>query len=148
MYAIPWNIFFLWSCRIAAWGFLGPWMKLLDIYGYVQEDDDLQEEQGQQKRREQYEKVRGEVRLQNENEVKMKAMKEYLFGQYVTVVPMVSLERYHDAPLPSSSSQPYQKERGLTLAVRQYRFILYYLIGKRIIDKSTFLKTGNCIHRR
>ena len=141
MYVIPLDICFLWSCRIAAWGFLGPWMKLVDMYGLVQED----EEKDEQKRQKHYEKMRRQVRLDNEKGAKLKAMKEYLFGQYVTEVPMVALERFNDVPLPSSSSQPFHKQRGLTLAVREYvTRCMYFFTIEKYTNQSTFWNRRLC----
>ena len=101
-------------------------MKVVDIY-FMINDEDIEDELYRQEREERKKKNRYQARLENENSAKMKAMKEYLFGEHVTEVPMMSLERFHDVPLPSSSSQPFRENRDLTLAVSGCRVYQYFV---------------------
>ena len=37
---VPWMWLIQWTCRIFVWALLGPWMKLVDKFWFVEEDLD------------------------------------------------------------------------------------------------------------
>jgi hypothetical protein len=47
-------------------------------------------------------------RIAKEHDEKMKAMKEYMFGKYVTRIPVLKEDRYRDLPMPESEAVPYR----------------------------------------
>lgn len=114
---IPWFFLMKWSARIIVWVAFGPWMKLVDIY-YVQkqeplslEDQAKQREAARQKRKEATSALLSEARIRRENAAKLKAMKTFMFGKFITRVPVLKEDRYRDTPLPDSTAVPYKAEK-------------------------------------
>lgn len=108
----PWLFFVRWFARILAWGVFGPWMKLVDIIFFSTsstDDDTLKEAEAEAAdragRRKYMEKLLTEARIKNENSTKLRDMKQYFFGKYLTRVPIFKADRYVDRPLPSSSAR-------------------------------------------
>ena len=88
-------------------------MKLVDIF-YVSkleppsdEDLELRILKERERRRLASSAAIAEARVKRENAAKLKAMKTYMFGKYVTRVPTLKEDRYRDVPLPESSAVPY-----------------------------------------
>jgi len=105
-----------WSARVCVWTLFGPWMKLVDIY-YVSKIKPLSEEELQQKqeRERQARKLQSlslvaGARVKREDKEKLKAMKKYMFGKYITRVPVLKEDRYRDLPLPESTATPFRPE--------------------------------------
>jgi hypothetical protein len=110
---VPWLFLIKWTSRFVAWTLFGPWMKLVDIF-YVskleppsEEDLELKLLKERERRRLASSAAIAEARVKRENVVKLKAMKTYMFGKYVTRVPTLKEDRYRDFPLPESSAVPY-----------------------------------------
>lgn len=111
---IPWFYLMKWTFRCVVWLFLGPWMKLVDIY-YVQKIKPRTEEEIERRKHADREKRSLRVsaraaaaRIKRENAFKLKAMKQYMFGKYVIRVPILKEDRYRDNPLPDSYAVPYK----------------------------------------
>lgn len=113
---VPWLFLIKWTSRAVAWTLFGPWMKLVDIY-YVsklepptEEDLELKLLKERERRRLASSAAIAEARVKRENAVKLKAMKTYMFGKYVTRVPTLKEDRYRDFPLPESFAVPYKAQ--------------------------------------
>jgi hypothetical protein len=110
---IPWGFIIGWTFKIAAWVFLGPWMKLLDIF-YVKRKVAEEKEQRKEDLAEQFHRryalLIGESlarKLRKESALKMKEMKKYMFGQFLMRVPVYKEEPFFDDPLPESFAEPF-----------------------------------------
>lgn len=113
---VPWFFIMTWTARLLVWVGFGPWMKLVDVF-YVQKLKPLSEEEletkkeaDRQKRKEATSVLRSEARIKRENASKLKAMKKYMFGKFITRVPVLKEDRYRDVPLPDSTAVPYRPE--------------------------------------
>ena len=84
---IPWNIVLRCVFRIIAWVFLGPGMKLFDMYRTKTSNEDKREAK-RKKRRKATESNLHKVRIEYEDAIKLKDMKVYLFGKYIVKVPI------------------------------------------------------------
>lgn len=115
----PWLFFVRWFARILAWGVFGPWMKLVDIifFSSSSTDDTLKEAEAEAAdragRRKYMEKLITEARVKNENAAKLRDMKQYFFGKYLTRVPIFKTDRYVDRPLPSSSARKVEAKHDI-----------------------------------
>jgi hypothetical protein len=114
---VPWLFLMQWSARVGVWTVFGPWMKLVDVF-YVSKIEPPTEEDMEQRKAKERERRRlasaaviAEARVKRENTVKLKAMKSYMFGKYVTRVPTLKEDRYRDMPLPESTAVPYAVQR-------------------------------------
>jgi len=110
---VPWGFIVGWIFKLAVWVFLGPWMKLVDIF-YVNQkvsgEKDQQKEDLAQRFHKRYDMIVGESlarKLRKESALKMKDMKKYMFGQYLMRVPVYKEERFFDDPLPESFAEPF-----------------------------------------
>jgi hypothetical protein len=118
---IPWRFCILWSSRILVWVLFGPWMKLVDIFYYRKleqlTDEELEEQYEQSKKNmaEAYKLIVKRARINKENVKKIKAMKTYLFGKFISEVPILKTERFRDTPLPESTATPHRPKK-LTVA--------------------------------
>jgi hypothetical protein len=113
---VPWFFLMKWSARIVVWVAFGPWMKLVDVF-YVQkikplsaEEEAKKRERERQRRKEATSALLAEARIKRENAAKLKAMKKYLFGKFITRVPVLKEDLYRDTPLPDSTAVPYKPE--------------------------------------
>lgn len=91
---IPWAFLLSWTFKILVWVFLGPWMKLLDIFYIrrIESEEELMKKDLAQKFHERYTMLVTESlfrKLRNETALKLKDMKMYLFGQVSRRLPMV-----------------------------------------------------------
>ena len=87
LFFVPWTFLFRWGFRIVAIAFLGPWMKLVDVF-FVENVEDLTYEERKAKveaeMQERYDFIIGESkirRLFKEKTMKLRDMERYLFGQ-------------------------------------------------------------------
>lgn len=111
---VPWFFFIKWTTRLVVWALFGPWMKLVDVY-YVSKIKPLTEEEMQEKKEKEHQArlletmtaVAG-ARIKREDQAKLKAMKKYMFGRYITRVPVLKEDRYRDLPLPESTAEPFR----------------------------------------
>ena len=113
---VPWFFLMHWTARIIVWTAFGPWMKLVDVF-YVQKLKPLTAEEQAKKleaarlqRKEATSALLAEARIKRENASKLKAMKKYMFGKFITRVPVLKEDRYRDTPLPDSTAVPYKPE--------------------------------------
>mmetsp|Transcript_62419 Transcript_62419/g.75113 ORF Transcript_62419/g.75113 Transcript_62419/m.75113 type:complete len:527 (+) Transcript_62419:2-1582(+) len=116
---VPWAFFIKWIMRILVWLLFGPWMKLVDTFYYTplkNLSDDEREEKERKVKRSQTEVFIRNARISNENALKLKDMRVYKFGKYITRVPVLKVDRHLDDPLLSSTGGAYEHER-LTMAM-------------------------------
>jgi hypothetical protein len=111
---VPLFFFMTWAIRLSVWAVFGPWMKLVDVY-YVSKIKPLTEDELEQKkkreREERYQQTMTAVsvaRLKREEKKKLKDMKRFMFGKYITRVPVLKEDRYRDLPTPESHAEPYR----------------------------------------
>mmetsp|Transcript_36349 Transcript_36349/g.79135 ORF Transcript_36349/g.79135 Transcript_36349/m.79135 type:complete len:1145 (+) Transcript_36349:145-3579(+) len=105
---IPWGKVIEWACRFCVWTFLGPWMKLVDVFWHSHFKRWLHQLQQYQEKqqKEALDLAKMEARTTNEDVHKLKAMKTAIFGNYISRVPVYDCERYKDVPLPASEAHP------------------------------------------
>jgi hypothetical protein len=100
-----------WAGRILAWSLFGPHMKLVDLCWYSRMDgsDETRSLRLKEEYQARLEQARGTAALareQREETLKLQAMKKLLFGNYITNIPILRLERYADTPLHTSFAKP------------------------------------------
>lgn len=105
---IPWGFIILWTMRILVWTFLGPWMKIADLcwdshFKPFFKNMAKQTEKGQQEAIYQQKML---ARIAREDGVKLKVLKQAMFGRYISNVPVHKTSRYQDAPLIASEAHP------------------------------------------
>lgn len=113
-----------WALRIVVWTVLGPWMKLVDIH-YMKKTQSTEEAQeaAEARMKAKYESLVASAthaQTRREELVKLKAMKEYMFGQYLAVVPRFKQQRYLDYALSPSYASPHLAGESCDVAVRKY----------------------------
>lgn len=127
---VPWAFIIRWTSRIVAWLLLGPHMKLVDIY-YFQKLAELSEDEQREQIRQTLttqlktaQAYAAMARVERENAVKLKDVKEALYGKFVSKIPVISNTRFVDIPLHSSTATPYKAPENLPRAtterVRKY----------------------------
>ncbi|KAG7365165.1 C2 domain containing protein [Nitzschia inconspicua] len=102
---LPWGFILTWLGRIVVYGFLGPHMKLIDLYFRANEKENSALKELSSK----FHIERNIARRRREEALKIKDMKEAAFGQYSVQVPSFNLSRHFDRPLPQSSSRVCRK---------------------------------------
>jgi hypothetical protein len=85
---IPWSFLILWTCRISAWLFLGPWMKLVDIL-YIRKHHNYETAEEittafEERLKDRYQAVLERVFFQQVNReraFKLQDLQKYMFGK-------------------------------------------------------------------
>lgn len=114
---VPWFFVIRWTSRLIVWTIFGPWMKLVDIYYWTPMENMTEEEIKAQKEKTKSLKQKylaeaiEKARIERERAVKLKAMKQFLFGKFIMKVPVLKEDRWTDLPLPESSAVPYSAKR-------------------------------------
>lgn len=93
---IPWTFVLKWLLKIVVWVFLGPWMKLVDIFyfqyksRYEKTDEEIKEDLKEELKqlRNQWSGWSNERKIIVEKAMKDKDMKEYMFGSVRIIVVM------------------------------------------------------------
>jgi hypothetical protein len=139
---IPWGFMIKWGARLFAWLFLGPWMRLVDIY-YLKPYEDLSDEERKMREEQalakQFEEARRRARIQRENYEKLFDMKKYQFGKFIMKVPVVRHDRHIDFPLPSSTATPFNATEDSKGTPGPWRTIP----GQRLVG-DMIPKVSNC----
>lgn len=118
---VPWLWILKWSARFTVWSIFGPWMKLVDVYYYSRvqplSEDELEEREELQRlqRQQLTSKAATANRMKRENAAKLRDIKKFMFGNYISKVPILKADRHRDIPLPESQAVPY-RPRPLPLA--------------------------------
>ena len=158
----PITFVFRWICRIVVFTFLGPWMKIIDLY-FVQpfyptstDKRDLNEYQDFifdkfYDATNVMNKLKHKIRLAEEEALKLKDMKEVRFGNFTEEVKVMDLERHASIPEPTSTARPFasdtaSQEHGYRYipmdSVRVKRWCGQRLYGSMIphtkLEKETF----------
>lgn len=116
-----------WVLRILMWTLLGPWMKLVDVcwvHRWYKTSDELTDlvRAGVEPEPDLpdfeamldsdiFLKMSQSGRIVGENAVKLKDMREHVFGHFSEVVPAVDSSRFPSVPLPASSARPWVPEQ-------------------------------------
>ena len=119
----PIHVVSWWTFRILAWTLLGPWMKLLDIYfihRWYKTSHEIMEivHSGKEPgpdlpdfeallESEFFLNMSKSGRVIGENAIKLKDMREHVFGHFSEVVPAADSSRFPSVPLPESSARPW-----------------------------------------
>jgi hypothetical protein len=126
---LPVNAILLWVGRILAWTWLGPWMKLVDIYlvhDWYKTSDKLADliEDGVEvppPDLPNYDSILQsgwladlsyEGRLVAEHAAKLKDMRDHRYGHYCEFITNMNESRYPSIPLPQSVATPYHKQQA------------------------------------
>jgi len=115
-----------WTVRILAWTLLGPWMKLVDVcwvLGWYKTSDELTNlvRAGVEPTpdlpdfeamldSEVFLKMSQSGRIVGENAVKLRDMREHVFGHFSEAIPAVDSSRFPSVPLPASSARPWKEK--------------------------------------
>ena len=92
-------------------------MKLVDIFYFSKMTRETEEQKLEREslsklsRKKQIECQMIEVQITKEKASKLKDFKQYMFGDFVSKVNILKLDRYHDIPLPASSATPYSPKK-------------------------------------
>lgn len=115
-----------WALRIGVWIFLGPWMKLIDIYHTGKQKNQTTEEAREAAEARAKAKYRAlvaattPIQVQKEDLVKLKDMEKYMFGKYLAVLPRFKKQRYLDRALVSSYASPHVPGETFDISARKY----------------------------
>jgi len=114
---LPMNSALVWLLRVLVWAFLGPWIKLVDIYcihpHYRTKEELLQDPTfhgtnlDQVLTSESLQKMGASARLASEEALKLKAMREHEFGKLSQLIPAIDTCLVPHIPLPQSTAEPY-----------------------------------------
>lgn len=112
---LPIGWIFHWMSRVVIWVFLGPWMKLIHIkYAQTQVKQKKSEKEIRKvtevmkEIQEREQKVWMNVRMKQEEVLKLKAVRSMRFGRFSFKVPSLNLTRYRDCPLSDSFAIPWK----------------------------------------
>jgi hypothetical protein len=107
---LPWEYILYWVCRICVWTFLGPWMKLVDVY--IIKHDSSRSLDGDERKKvkanelkeamAQFNKQSKVARLRGEEALKNSSMRSLFFGTYSAPIPERNVTRHFDYPLSNS----------------------------------------------
>lgn len=108
---VPWCWLLLWGSRAAVFLILGPWMALIDKwYIHPNLSDDERKELIHRRSLEKYKEMKMAVtdyHIHKEKNMKLKSMRNYLFGKYLLRVPHFNNTFHPDSPLAQSSAKPF-----------------------------------------
>ncbi|GKY99261.1 hypothetical protein MPSEU_000881300 [Mayamaea pseudoterrestris] len=96
---VPWAFILRWIGRTCVWCFLGPHMVIVDALLHSGNNDD---DEVLAKLIDSYRKESRLVRQRRQVAVKLKDIKQTLFGNYSTLIPSYNLSRHYDRPLSKS----------------------------------------------
>lgn len=107
---LPWEYILYWVCRICVWTFLGPWMKLVDVYiikhnASLSLDGDERKKVKANELKEamtQFNKQSKVARLRGEEALKNSSMRSLVFGTFSAPIPERNVTRHFDYPLSNS----------------------------------------------
>lgn len=125
---LPWGLILTWVGRIIVWGFLGPHMKLFDLFLRANEKKDGSLNDLMRN----FDMQSNSARLRREEALKVKDMKEVAFGKYSVQVPSFNLSaRHYDRPLPQSSSRVCREMRPEHPRVKKNRRVSVVDLGAK-----------------
>jgi hypothetical protein len=147
---VPWAFLCRWTSRIIAWLVFGPHMKLVDMFWYSKLEELTAEQRRQQIRDaltaqlDAAKAVAAAARVQREDAVKLKDIKQALYGKFITKVPILRFERFPDIPLHASTAKPYDasETRGRAIPDRVAGQQLVGTMIPRIVDEDELPSEG------
>lgn len=121
---VPIAFILRWTGRILVFTFFGPWMKIIDVcfvqpyYPIHTEETDLKEYKDWITDKvlnasSKINKISQQIRLAEEEGVKLKAMKELRFGSFTEEVRVMDTGRYFYYPEATSTARPYYSQISL-----------------------------------
>jgi len=134
---IPWGWLVRWALRIVVWTFLGPWMKLVDIFvvkGRSREEMKKVAKERLRMRYQQLVEARRGRQKKREDALKLASMKRYMFGNYIVGVPRFKQYRYYDWALYPSDASPHMETTAPKITAS---FLGQHLEGHMIPDRVT-----------
>ena len=143
---VPWSFFIRWSLRIGVFLGLGPWMYFVDKYVLKTNWDMTKEEREaafKAKMKTRYEEVLASASVfivRKETAVKMKSMKQYMFGKFLVRVPQFREDLYDDIPLPSSSCEPFDGSKH-SVPIKQRKF------GQQLVGDMIPQREVQCVSK-
>jgi C2 domain len=113
LFFVPWSCLVRWILRVVVWTLLGPWMKLVDVFVVAKlqaESDNLVKrlEHSMEQRSLVLLARKRLIMIRKEEALKLRAMKTYMFGQYIARVPRFKDYRFPDVPRSESSATPHE----------------------------------------
>lgn len=138
---VPWAFLVRWLLRITVWTFLGPWMKLVDIFYIKRNQGEDYDEEAKEKRKEELKAKYKEKlmavshsQIKKEEALKLRDMRKFMFGNHIVRVPQFKEARHFDYPLSKSSATPYVTGQCEEDVVD--RKIGQYLVGDMILSSE------------
>jgi hypothetical protein len=122
---------FRWVCRIVVFTFLGPWMKIIDVY-FIQPFYPTANDKRELSDYQDFivdtfydvtkvmNKLKHKIRLAEEEGLKLKDMKEVRFGNFTEEVKVMDMERHASIPEPTSTARPFTSDRSMQEHSYQY----------------------------
>lgn len=106
----------------------------------LEERDELQRLQ----RQELTSKAATANRIKRENAAKLRDIKKFMFGDYITKVPVLKADRHRDSPLPESQAVPYVPKplQLADLAMREAGYKRTRLPGQHL--KGDMIPVSRC----
>ena len=122
---VPWGFILHWCFTISVWVFLGPWMKLADIFLMKKKSTEEEREEVRARMREKYKELLASAthrQTKKEDLTKLKQMKRYMFGKFLAAVPRFKQARHIDTPLSSSHASPHvaDTDDSIDIVCRKY----------------------------
>jgi hypothetical protein len=109
---LPWAFILTWLGRIVVWGLLGPHMKIVDAYLQTNKGD----EKVLEKAMERFNQQSLNARVRYQEALKLKDMKCFRFGKFITAIPNFNLGRHYDRPLATSFARVHKKGGPIQIA--------------------------------
>jgi len=125
---LPWGFIIRQALRVGVWVFLGPWMKLVDVYFFkkIESEEDNMVIQVlrfiKEHSRALFYKNRKLMEMK-ESIIQMKAIKKYMFGGLIVRVPRFKENRYSDIPIAEESTAvPYMANAREPVNVVEHKY--------------------------
>lgn len=125
---LPWAFILAWLGRIVVWCCLGPHMMIVDAYLHSNTGNDKVLEKTMEKFNQQSLKARARY----QEALKLKDMKCFRFGKFITLTPNYNLARYYDRPLATSFAHLH---KGEPVKIAEHRIPGQQFFG-RIIPRT------------
>lgn len=125
---IPFGFILRWTTRIVVWITLGPWNRIIDKYYFRTNPNMTDAERDEALRlrlKARYEEALKSTTnffIRKEDAMKMKRMKQFMFGKFLVRVPRFCEDLYEDYPLPSSSGIPFDPKATTPVSVKERKF--------------------------
>lgn len=154
---LPLGTIFLYTIRILVWTLFGPWMKLFDFhhmqhrYGRIHQDnDEIKEikpinvdsffESPEMK------KLAKMVRVAAEDALKLKVMRQHLYGNFSEIIPSVDTSRFPSLPLQTSTAMSLEMHKKVAGYDCTKQSEIVNLPGQRLQGKMIHVRSNDFFH--